>query len=117
MAQQKVSAQKKRRCGSRNGAFRFSLFQFVDLKEKLISRGEFESVVSAIVRTAGSRAAALELMADKNSKDYASFAYLDDTDKEAKLFENQLLLNLPICRNGKTTATCGLDTKTWEEWK
>ncbi len=92
-------------------------FQFVDLKEKLISRGEFESVVSAIARTAGSRAAALELMADKNSKDYASFAYLDDTDKEAKLFENQLLLNLPICRNGKTAATCGLDTKVWEEWK
>ena len=92
-------------------------FQFVDLKEKLISRGEFESVVSAIARTAGSRAAALELMADKNSKDYASFAYLDDTNKEAKLFENQLLLNLPICRNGKISATCGLDTKTWEDWK
>lgn len=92
-------------------------FQFVDLKEKLISRGEFESVVSSIARAAGSRAVALELMADKKSKDYASFAYLDDSDKEDKLFENQLLLNLPICRNGKTAATCGLDTKTWEEWK
>lgn len=92
-------------------------FQFVDLKEKLISRGEFESVVSSIAREAGSRAAALELMADKKSKDYASFAYLDDSDKEDKLFENQLLLNLPVCRNGKTVATCGLATKTWEEWK
>ncbi len=92
-------------------------FQFVDLKEKLISRGEFESVVSSIARVAGSRAAALELMADKKSKDYASFAYLDDSDKEDKLFENQLLLNLPICRNGKNAATCGLEPKTWEEWK
>ena len=92
-------------------------FQFVDLKEKEMSRGEFESVVSAIVRSAGSRAEAIELMADKNSKDYASFAYLDDSEKEDKLFENQFLLNLPVCRNGKTAATCGLATKTWEEWK
>lgn len=92
-------------------------FQFVDLKEKLISRGEFESVVSSIACEAGSRAVALEFMADKKSKDYASFAYLDDSDKEDKLFENQLLLNLPVCRNGKTAATCGLAPKTWEEWK
>ena len=92
-------------------------FQFVDLKEKLISRGEFESVVSSIARAAGSKEAALELMVDKKSKDYASFAYLDDSDKEDKLFENQLLLNLPICRNGKTAATCGLEPKTWEDWK
>ena len=80
-------------------------FQFVDLKEKEMSRGEFESVVSAIARSAGSKAEAIELMADKNSKDYASFAYLDDSEKEDKLFENQLLLNLPVCHNGKTAAT------------
>ena len=92
-------------------------FQFVDLKEKLISRGEFESVVSAIARSAGSRASAVELMADKNSKDYASFAYLGDSEKEDKLFENQLLLKLPVCRNGKNAATCGLEVKIWEGWK
>ena len=92
-------------------------FQFVDLKEKLISRGEFESVVSAIARSAGSRAEAVELLVDKNSKDYASFAYLDDSDKEEKLFENQLLLKLPVCRNGKNAATCGLEVKIWEGWK
>ena len=56
-------------------------------------------------------------MADKNSKDYASFAYLDYSDKEEKLFENQLLLKLPICRNVKNAATCGLEVKIWEEWK
>ena len=69
-------------------------FQFVDLKEKEMSRGEFESVVESVSRAAGSRAEAVELLADKNSKDYASFAYLDDSDKEEKLFENQLLHNL-----------------------
>ena len=92
-------------------------FQFVDLKEKEMSRGEFESVVESVSRVAGSRAEAAELLADKNSKDYASFAYLDDSDKEEKLFENQLLLKLPVCRNGKNAATCGLEVKIWEGWK
>ena len=92
-------------------------FQFVDLKEKEMSRGEFESVVESVSRVAGSRAEAVELLADKNSKDYASFAYLDDSDKEEKLFENQLFLKLPVCRNGKNAATCGLEVKIWEGWK
>ena len=92
-------------------------FQFVDLNEKEMSRGEFESVVESVSRAAGSRAGAVELLADKNSKDYASFAYLDDSDKEEKLFENQLLLKLPVCRNGKNSATCGLEVKIWEGWK
>ena len=92
-------------------------FQFVDLKEKEMSRGEFESVVESVSRAAGSRAEAVELLADKKSKDYASFSYLDDSDKEEKLFENQLLLKLPVCRNGKNAATCGLEPKIWEGWK
>ena len=92
-------------------------FQFVDLKEKEMSRGKFESVVESLLRAAGSGAEAVELLADKNSKDYASFAYLDDSDKEEKLFENQLLLKLPVCRNGKNAATCGLEVKIWEGWK
>lgn len=92
--------------------------QFVDLKDKEMSRGEFDSVVDAIARSAGSRADAIEQMTDKNSKEYSSIAYLDDSDKADKLFENQLkLMKLPICRNGKQTATVGLQQKTWEEWK
>ena len=89
-------------------------FQFVDLKEKEMSRGEFESVVESVSRAVGSRTEAVELLADKNSKDYASFAYIDDSDKEEKLFENQLLMKLPVCRNGKNAATCGLEPKIWE---
>ena len=57
-------------------------FQFVDLKEKEMSRGEFESVVESVSRSTGSKAEAIELLADKNSTDYASFEYLDDSDKE-----------------------------------
>ena len=93
-------------------------FQFVDLKEKEMSRGEFDSVVDAIAREAGSRADAIEVMTDTKSKDYASIAYLDDSEKADKLFENQLkLLKQPVCRNGKNLATVGLAQKTWETWK
>ena len=92
--------------------------QFVDLKEKEMSRGEFDSVVDAIAREAGSRADAIEEMTDKKSKDYASIAYLDDSEKADKLFENQLkLMKQPVCRNGKNAATVGLAQKTWEGWK
>ena len=40
-------------------------FQFVDLKEKETSEGEFDSVVSALARTERSRSAAIEAMIDK----------------------------------------------------
>ena len=93
-------------------------FQFIDLKEKEMSRGEFDSVVTALARIEGSREAAIEAMIDKGSKEYASFAYLDDSDKEDKVFENQLkLLKLPVCRNGKTEATVGMQQKVWENWR
>ena len=93
-------------------------FQFVDLKEKEMSRGEFDSVLDAVARETGSRADAIESMTDTKSKDYASIAYLDDSEKADKLFENQLkLLRQPVCRNGRTSATVGLAKKIWEGWK
>ena len=93
-------------------------FQFVDLKEKEMSRGEFDSVLSAISRVEGGRSAAVDALIDKNAKSYAEIAYLDDGNKEEKLFENQAtLMKLPICRNGKTDATCGMQQKIWEKWE
>ena len=93
-------------------------FQFVDLKEKEMSAGEFDSVVTALARTEDGRDAALDAMIDKKAKDYASIAYLDDNEKEGKLFENQVaLLKQPVCRNGKTEATVGMAQKIWEGWK
>ena len=92
-------------------------FQFVDLKEKEMSRGEFDSVVQAIAKDAGSRQDAILQMIDKSAKDYASIAYLDDSEIENKLFENQSLLKQPVVRNGKTLATVGLEPKVWESWK
>lgn len=93
-------------------------FQFVDLKEKEMSSGEFDSVISAIARTEGGHAAAIEALIDTKSKEYTSIAYLDDSEKENKLFENQAsLLKQPVCRNGKTEATVGMAQKVWENWK
>lgn len=92
--------------------------QFVDLKEKEMSRGEFDSVVDALAKELGNRSDAIEALTDTKSKDYASIAYLDDSDKADKLFENQLkLMKQPVCRNGKMLATVGLCQKTWEGWK
>lgn len=92
-------------------------FQFIDLKEKQMSYGEFTSVIEAMSRRTGPQAAVEELT-DASSKEYASIAYLDDADKKDKLFENQLaLLKLPICRNGKLAATAGLQQSVWETWK
>ena len=91
-------------------------FQFIDLKEKDMSRGEFDSVVAVLAKETGSKAEALQKMIDKSSKDYASIAYLDDSDIEEKLFQNQNLLKQPIVRNGKNQATVGLEPKIWENW-
>lgn len=92
-------------------------FQFVDLKEKEMSAGEFDSVLQVLVKEYGSRNQALEAMIDKNSRNYSEIAYLDDDQKEEKLFENQLkLLKLPICRNGKNAASCGINEKLWQNW-
>ncbi len=93
-------------------------FQFIDLKEKPMTQGEFDSVLSALGRSEGSVEAAIDALTNKNAKDYASVSYLDDSEKAAKLFENQAaLLTLPVCRNGKTSATAGMAQKTWEGWK
>ncbi len=92
-------------------------FQFVDLKEKEMSAGEFDSVLAALARSEGGRSQAVEAMIDKKSKDYSSIAYLDDSEKESKLFENQAKLMVqPVCRNGKTDATVGMQQKIWEKW-
>jgi arsenate reductase-like glutaredoxin family protein len=92
-------------------------FQFIDLKEKEMSAGEFESVLQVMIRQTGSREAALEQMTDKKNKDYSSIAWLDESEKVSKLFENQQLLVQPVCRNGKDKASVGLNTKVWETWK
>lgn len=86
-------------------------FQFIDLKEKEMSKGEFQSVKQAV--------GGLDKMIDENSKEKDTLAlirYLSTEDKETKVLENQQLLKTPIVRNGKQ-ATTGYAPEIWKDWK
>lgn len=85
-------------------------FQFVDMKEKGLSKGEFNSVKQAV--------GGIDNMLDENAKDQDALAlvkYIAAEDKEEKILENQQILILPIVRNGKK-ATVGYKPDVWKEW-
>ena len=86
-------------------------FQFVDLKEKAMSKGEFQSVIQAV--------GGLDAMIDQNCKDkdlLALIKYIAAEDKAQKVLENQSVLKLPVVRNGKA-ATVGYQPDVWKAWK
>ena len=86
-------------------------FQSIDMKEKGLSRGEFDNVLRAV--------GGLDALIDENAKDKDTLTllrYLTDDAKPDKLFENQRLIRLPIVRNGKQ-ATVGYQPKVWESWE
>ena len=85
--------------------------QFIDLKEKGMSKGEFTSVKQAV--------GGLDAMLDENGKDKNTLAlikYLSEADKEEKVLENQQVLKTPIVRNGKK-ATVGYMPDVWKAWE
>ena len=69
-------------------------FQMIDLKEKEMSRGEFENVARAL--------GGWKKLVDPNAKD--------------KQFENQQLFLTPIVRNGRK-ATVGYQPDVWKTWE
>jgi arsenate reductase-like glutaredoxin family protein len=86
-------------------------YQFVDLKEKGLSKGELRSVANA--------AGGLDKLINENSKDTEALAlikYLSDEDKFEKVLENPKLLVDPVVRNGKQ-ATAGYQPEVWKDWK
>ena len=86
-------------------------YQFVDLKEKGLSKGEFRKVCQAV--------GGLEAMIDENCKDkdlLALIEYLVPEDKEEKVLENQIVLKKPIVRNGQK-ATVGYTPDVWKTWE
>ena len=85
--------------------------QFVDMKEKGLSKGEFQSVLRAV--------GGLEQMIDENCKDkdlLALIKYIAEEDRAEKVLENQSVLKLPIVRNGQK-ATVGYQPEVWKGWK
>lgn len=86
-------------------------YQLIDMKEKGMSRGEFNSVASAIGDS--------EKLINENAKDkdmLALLKYLSDDDRNEKILENPQIIKTPIVRNGKK-ATIGYCPEIWKEWE
>ena len=86
-------------------------YQFVDLKEKGMSKGELLSVAQAN--------GGIDAMINPDAKDkdmLAMLKYLAEEDKLGKLLENQGVLFTPVVRNGKQS-TIGYKPEIWKDWK
>ena len=83
-------------------------YQYIDVLRYGMSRGELNSVKSAV---------GLEAMIDKNDEDYPLVQYLaSDEAKLDKLYEDAYLIKTPIVRNGKQ-ATVGYCPEIWKTWE
>lgn len=86
-------------------------FQMIDMKEKGMSRGEFDNVKRAV--------GGWQALVDPGAKDKQTLALLEclvDYQQEDKLFENQQLIRTPVVRNGRQ-ATVGYCPEVWEKWQ
>lgn len=85
--------------------------QFIDLKEKEMSKGELQSVMRAV--------GGIDAVIDPNARDQDTVAlitYLAESQKFDKLLENQQILREPIVRNGQK-ATVGYCPDVWKTWE
>ena len=85
-------------------------YQFIDMKEKGLSKGEYNSVKQAV--------GGIDKMLDEKCKDQDVLAlvnYIAMEEKDDKILENQVVLKTPIVRNGKQ-ATVGYSPDIWKNW-
>jgi len=85
-------------------------YQLIDLKEKGMSKGEFNSVQQSV--------GGYEKLIDQNAKDKDTLAlikYISEEDKEEKILNNQQVIKTPVVRNGKK-ATVGYVPEVWKNW-
>lgn len=101
-----------KKCNDTNKALRFFKernlkTQFVDLKEKAMSKGELTSVM---------RSVPLEELMDTEGKRYAerNLAFIIH-DPEEELLTDPLLLKTPVCRYGQKAAV-GHKPEIWKKW-
>jgi Spx/MgsR family transcriptional regulator len=86
-------------------------YQFIDMKEKGMSKGELTSVASSN--------GGIMNMINPDAKDKDAIAllqYIADEDKLEKLIENQHIIKTPVVRNGKKS-TLGYQPDVWKEWE
>ena len=85
-------------------------YQFIDMKEKGMSKGEFNSVAQVN--------GGLENMVNwdgKNKDLLAIIKYIADEDKLEKVLENTEKIKTTVVRNGKQ-ATLGYKPDIWKSW-
>lgn len=85
--------------------------QFINLREKSMSKGEMTSVMQAV--------GGMDKLINPKAKDQDTLAlikYIADEDKFEKLLENQQVLLTPVVRNRKQ-ATVGYQPDVWKNWK
>ena len=85
-------------------------FQFIDLAEKNMSKGELDSVEAAV---------GLASLINKEAKDYERLNLHkigSSTIKKELLLKNHKVYRTPIVRNGKQ-ATVGYAPEVWETWE
>ena len=84
-------------------------FQFIDLKEKEMSKGEFNNVVKAV---------GINNIINEKAKDYKKLNFDKVRSAEVKadlLLKNQSVIKTPVVRNGKN-ATVGYEPDIWNKW-
>ena len=85
-------------------------YQFVDMKKKGMSKGEFNSVAQAN--------GGLDHMINWEGKDQnllALIKYIANEDKLEKVLENPQVIKTPVVRNGKQS-TLGYQLDVWKKW-
>ena len=84
-----------KKCNDTKKAERGIKYQFIDMREKGMSKGEFTSVAQAN--------GGLENMINWDGKDKDTLAlikYIADEDKLEKILENLQVIKTPVVRNG-----------------
>lgn len=85
-------------------------FQFIDMSEKEISKGELHSVCQVV--------GGIDAVINEDCKDKDALAlvkYISADEREEKLLANQQVIKTPIVRNGKQ-ATVGYRPEIWKTW-
>ncbi|GEP66613.1 MULTISPECIES: arsenate reductase family protein [Clostridium] len=84
-------------------------FQFIDLNEKPMSKGEFNNIIKAV---------SINELINTKAKEYVKLNFNNIRSAEIKaelLLKNQKVINTPIVRNGKE-ATVGYKAEEWNRW-
>lgn len=85
-------------------------YQFIDLNEKGLSKGELQNIKAAV---------GLKNLINSDAKEYEGLnmhRLINDSVKEEILLKNPKLYKTPIVRNGKK-ATVGYAPEVWETWE